>query len=364
MRYTGNMVEVSQTWLLWASLLVIAALGLWAERLRWGARTSSVVITLLLAMAVANLGLVPRQAPVYDVIHSYLVPLAIPLLILKADLLRGWRDLVLTAGATLLAIAAAAISIVLVSFFLPESIGKGDWIDQSTEGLIGGHSASAVQSLLLTLFLVLIFMLPSISSVRRWFHEAIRDDRWASTIEILITENRKGSRLYLPSIALTLALTAVICTASVALAPHIGLAGQELLLIAGISLMLSLAVPKRFVELSGAEDLGILIMLLLFAIIGARADLGVIREQPALLLMTGLALILQFAIILVAGKFLRLSLPQLVIAANACVGGAASATALAASRRWSTLLFPAVLYATIGQLLAPPVAKLLQGLLS
>jgi len=354
------MNEISQTWMLWAILLVIAAAGLWAERLQWGARASAVVITLLLAMAAANLGLIPRHDHVYQVIHSYLVPLAIPLLILKADLLRGWRDLAMVGAATILTVIAAMLSMLVVSFFLPDSIGKADWLDQTSAGLIGGQTSGSVQSLLLALVMMLLFVLPSIRSLRRWFHEAIRDDRWASTIEILITEHRKGNRLYLPSIALTLALTAIICTASLALAPKIGLAGKELLLIATVSVALSLVIPKRFIELSGAEDLGILIMLLLFVIIGANADLSVIRDQPALLLMTGLALMLQIAIVLVAGKYLHLSLPQLVIATNAGVGGAASATALAASRRWSTLLLPAALYATVGQLLAAPVASLLQ----
>lgn len=355
------MSDINQTWMLWAILLAIAAFGLWAERLRWGARTSAVIVTLVTAMLAANIGLIPSHSELYDVIRSYLVPLAIPMLILKSDVIHGWRDLGLVAGAMALSIVSAVVGTILVASFLPASISETDWIVSTVSGLVGGHSTSPVQSLLLAAYLVLLFFLPSVRGIRQWFHEPIPQDRWGSTVEILITEHRKGNRLYLPSITLTLALSAVICTASYTFAPEIGLGGKELLLIATISLLISLVLPKRIVELSGAEDIGILIMLLLFTVIGASADFSVFSQHPLLLATTALVLVIQTTLLLVAGKYLRLSLPQLVIAANASVGGATSATAMAAARRWHTLLFPAVLCATIGQMTARPVAELLTG---
>lgn len=354
------MSTLSQTWMLWATLLAMVAASLWAERLRLGARASAVVIALSLAMLAANIGLIPKRSDVYDIIRVYLVPLAIPMLILKADLLHGWRDLALVAGAMLLNMAAATVSIVLVAALLPEA--NISWATTTLAGSIGGQSTGAVQSLLLALFLMLLFILPSIRALRQWFNEPL-DDRWGSTVQILLTEHRKGNRLYLPSISLTLALSAVICTAAFTLASRLGMAGTELLLIASFSLALSLVLPRRVVHMSGAEDLGILIMLLLFIVIGAAADFGAIRAQPGTLAMTSLALLLQLVILLVAGKYLRLSLPQLVIATNAGIGGATSATAMAAARRWHTLLFPAVLYASIGQWLAQPLTDLLAKLI-
>lgn len=353
------MSDINQTWMLWAMLLAIAAFGLWAERLRWGARASAVIVTLVTAMLAANIGLIPNHSELYDVIRSYLVPLAIPMLILKSDVVHGWRDLGMVAGAMALSIVSAAAGTALVAGFLPASINEADWIVGTVTGMVGGHAANPVQSLLLAAYLVLLFFLPSVRAIRQWFHEPIPPDRWGSTVEILITEHRKGNRLYLPSITLTLALSTIICTASYTFAADIGLGGKELLLIATISLLLSLVLPKRIVELSGAEDIGILIMLLLFTVIGASADFSVFSKQPVVLATTALVLVIQTAILLIAGKYLRLSLPQLVIAANASVGGSSSATAMAAARRWHTLLFPAVLYATIGQITARPVADLL-----
>ena len=49
---------------------------------------SGLAIVLATGMALSNLGIVPKQAPAYGVVWSYLVPVAIPLLLLKADLRR------------------------------------------------------------------------------------------------------------------------------------------------------------------------------------------------------------------------------------------------------------------------------------
>jgi len=354
-------MTVSETWTLWALLLALAAFGLWAERARWGARRSAVVITLISAMLVSNLGLLPHDSSLYQVIRDFLIPLAIPMLILQADVIRGWRDLAMVAGALLLSIVCTLVATSLVFFFLPETIDAQDWVNTTIAGLVGGQSQRPEHALLLAIYLIVLFTLPSIRNLRQWFFEPIPDGRWGNTVEILITEHRKGNRLYLPSIGLTLAISAAICTGAYFMAATFDFAGKELVIIAAVSLLLSLVLPKRIAELSGAEDLGILIMLLLFAVIGASADFSILANQPMLVGRVALVMLIQTATLLAIGKYLFFSLPQLVIAANAGVGGPASATAMAATRRWHTLLFPAVFYATLGQLLADPAAALLLG---
>lgn len=352
-------MTVSETWTMWAVLLALAAFGLWAERARWGARRSAVVITLLSAMLISNLGLLPHDSNLYQVIRDYLIPLAIPMLILQADIVRGWRDLAMVAGAMVLGVISTLIATAIVYFLLPASIDSQTWITSTVSGLVGGQSTRPEHALLLAIYLVVLFTMPSIRSLRQWFFEPIPDGRWGNTVEILVTEHRKGNRLYLPSITLTLAISTAICTGAYFIAPRLGFSGKELILIATVSLLLSVILPRGIAEMSGAEDLGILIMLLLFAVIGASADVAVLFNDPALVGRVALVLIIQTFILLVAGKYLFFSLPQLVIVANAGAGGPACATAMAATRRWHTLLYPAVLYATVGQLLADPVTTLL-----
>ncbi|MDX1388682.1 MAG: DUF819 family protein, partial [Acidobacteriota bacterium] len=81
-----TLIAPDQHWAIWVVLLAAASFGLWADRTQWGARISGAVTTILVTFALSNLGVIPAQAPAYDVVWAYLVPLAIPLLLFRADL--------------------------------------------------------------------------------------------------------------------------------------------------------------------------------------------------------------------------------------------------------------------------------------
>lgn len=62
------------------------AAGLWGERLRWGSGLGALLSTLA-GLALSNAGVIPSEAPaVYGVVNAYLLPLAVPMLLLAADL--------------------------------------------------------------------------------------------------------------------------------------------------------------------------------------------------------------------------------------------------------------------------------------
>jgi uncharacterized membrane protein len=105
-----SLVAADRDWTIWALLLGAAALGIWSERTRWGARLSGCLVTMGVTFALSNLRILPAAgAAPYDVTWSYLVPLAIPLLLLRADLRRILRE----AGPTLVAFAVGAAGTVL-----------------------------------------------------------------------------------------------------------------------------------------------------------------------------------------------------------------------------------------------------------
>eukprot|EP00741_Cyanophora_paradoxa_P014408 tig00020801_g13896.t1 len=73
----------------WAVLAFAAAAGPLLERYTTiGAKLSAVVVSLLAGMFFSNTGILPAESPAYDAVWSHLVPLAIPLLLLRADLKR------------------------------------------------------------------------------------------------------------------------------------------------------------------------------------------------------------------------------------------------------------------------------------
>ncbi|MCK5860725.1 MAG: DUF819 family protein, partial [Abyssibacter sp.] len=98
------LISADQTWLLLAILLTAAAVGLWADRQRWGSRISGAVVSILITFVLTNTGIVPVAAPLYDQVWGIAVPLAIPLLLLRADLRRIARE----AGPMLLAFLIGA----------------------------------------------------------------------------------------------------------------------------------------------------------------------------------------------------------------------------------------------------------------
>ena len=74
------------TWPLFALMLAGTALSIWMEqRFRWAAKLSGPVIALLIAMALSNAHVMPPEAPAYDFVGIWLVPLALPLLLFRAD---------------------------------------------------------------------------------------------------------------------------------------------------------------------------------------------------------------------------------------------------------------------------------------
>ena len=73
--------------LLWTFLMLAASVAIYIElNCRWAAKIPGAVLALLIALAASNFGLIPTDAPAYDAVWSYIVPLAIPLLLFQLDL--------------------------------------------------------------------------------------------------------------------------------------------------------------------------------------------------------------------------------------------------------------------------------------
>ncbi len=107
--FDSTFIDAKDHWTLLALLIVAGALGLWAEKTRWGARLSAVVVTMGVAFVLSNLSIIPSAAPIYDATWTYLVPLAIPLLLFRANLLRIVKE----AGATLVAFGIGGVGTLL-----------------------------------------------------------------------------------------------------------------------------------------------------------------------------------------------------------------------------------------------------------
>ena len=53
---------------------------------------SAAIVSILAGLAASNLGILPFEAPAYSVVMDFLLPVAVPLLLFRADLRRIFRS--------------------------------------------------------------------------------------------------------------------------------------------------------------------------------------------------------------------------------------------------------------------------------
>lgn len=364
----NSLIGPDQDFALWAILMSAATLGVWAERTAWGARISGAVTTLLATFILSNLRIIPIGAPTYDAVWAYLVPFAIPLLLFQADLRRIVRE----TGPTLLAFILGAIGTVLgtISAYLVLPLGAGGWqlatvfcatyiggsvnfaATAEAVGLRSGDLLSAgvaADNLVMMLYFLLLFTLPSIGGLNRFY-------RWGERASFapvpLGAAVSPASNALLP-MCVALTVSALICAVGKGIATFIGIPSVAILVITILIVALATLFASVLSRLSVAETLGKLLMQIFFAAIGASANIQVVLQVgPILFLMAALILTLHLLFLLGAGWLFRLNLVEIAVASNANTGGPTTAAAMATARRWDRLVTPAILCGTLGYAMA------------
>jgi uncharacterized membrane protein len=366
---TSALIAATDTWSLLAILVGIGALGLMAEQSRIGKRVSAVVATMGGAFLLSNLSIIPADAPIYGVVWSYLVPLAIPLLLFRADLRRILRE----AGPTLIAFVIGGIGTVLgtvLAFYLVP-LGDEGWklagIFAATyiggsinyagaADALGLHSGDlltagvAADNLVMALYFVLLFALPGVT----WLAARFGTKRQDEAADFAASPDSSDAALETPplelgTLARALAVATLVCAIGFGVSRALGLGAAGILIVTALVVVLATVFPAWANELAPADRVGVFLMQIFFATIGASANLAiVIRVGPWLLAFAAVILAVHLLFLLVAGRLLGLELPELVIASNANMGGPTTAAAMAVARKWQHLVIPAILCGTLG----------------
>ncbi len=366
------MIQPDWTFAIWAVLALLAALGFWADQTRLGRNVSGLAIVLATGMALSNLGVMPKNAPVYGIVWSYLVPVAIPLLLLKADLRRVLSE---TRGLLLpfaLGAAGTTLGAVLGFWMLPlgDSAPKLAGVFSAT--YIGGSmnmaavtqaveldpalatASVAADNVIGVFYLALLALAPSLRWVRRWF----RTD--AARLEAATVEGRDHAdapetrtRLDLVHLGLGLGLSFTLCAMGQVLAGAFGVPGYAILFITALAVLAANLFPRQLARLEGDYEIGLFFMYLFFAAIGLSADVAAMITS-ALIVAAYAALIVMVHALAVfgLGRLFRVDLMDAVIASNACSAGPASAAAMAAGKGRPDLVAPAVLLGVLGYAVA------------
>ena len=397
----STLISAENTWMLFAILVVIAAVSIRLEqRFLWAAKVSACVLCLVFAMVLANLRIIPTDAPAYDFIWSYLVPLAIPFLLFKADFRKIWRESGRMFGIYLLASIGTAAGGILAYLLLKNRIGAADAksaLAMFVGTYVGGSvnlvamadaagagknlvSASIVaDNLLMVLYFFVLAALPASGWILKHYRHPIIDRRariesseeemaevkkYHRTHKSRAAEYWKARPVSLADLATGFAAACMIVAVSKMLAGFFegaiagdsfaisllrGLLGNQYLLITTITTALATFFPKFFGNISGAQEIGTFLIHIFFAVIGAPASVAlIIRDAPLLLLFAAVIVFMNLVFSLVFGKLFRYSIEEISVASNANIGGPTTAAAFAIAKGWHTLIFPAILVGTLG----------------
>ncbi|MED6138360.1 hypothetical protein PIB30_073648, partial [Stylosanthes scabra] len=97
--FNAPLISPHDNWGNWTALFAAAAFGIWSERTKIGSTLSGSLVSILVGLAASNVGIVSSEASAYGVVLQFLLPLAVPLLLFRADL----RRVIKSTGTLLLA---------------------------------------------------------------------------------------------------------------------------------------------------------------------------------------------------------------------------------------------------------------------
>jgi uncharacterized membrane protein len=328
------------------------------------------VVVILLAIAAANLGIIPHSAPAYGFIFSYVVPLLIPLFLFQADVRRLAREASRTSLAFLVAALGTVAGVIVAALLLDLSqLGVASELaaDRREAGIVGlfastyiGGSvnyaalgeitglsadasffsaATAADNLFSAVFLSVIALVPGAHWIARHFVEHTASEAVHVT-ETVVTP---------ASISYALAAAAGIVAMTDLLCWWLEIPSWRYAVMTLISVGLATAVPQIRVWFSGAFEVGVALSFPFFAAIAAGADIrAMISVAPLLIILVAILLSVHLTVLLVLGRKLGLTIPELLTASNAAILGATTAPAMAAAKGWHDQVTPGVLVGVLG----------------
>lgn len=379
------LIGADQTFALSAVIMLIVAFGLWAEGRPWGQKIGGPLVLLAISMALANLGVIPYAAPVYDQIAGLLVPMAIPLLIMRAD----FRTIFVESGTMFLVFLIAAAATFMGALAGVWLIDMGPLEAQIagtvTSSYIGGSlnfvataeavgirdssiyvaalSADAVGAVF---FLVMLMLMPAVRFIRDSLpSKFIGAAGVPQPVEADAADTPAAQPFNLRQAANGLAVSLAVCAVSAALTSALQLDSLFILVVTALSVLVANFARPIVRHVASEFELGTLLMYIFFVAIGAGANLAeVLGAAFPILLFIVVMVLVHLALMVAVGRLLKLDLAEVMIASNACILGPAPAAALAASKGWRPLVTPGILVGMFGYAIATFIGIGLTALLN
>lgn len=394
-----SLIQAEDTWGLMGVMCVSVALAIWLEqKYQWASKVSGAIIALILAMVMANVGIIPVNSVLYDdIVWGFVVPMGIPLLLLQCNIKKIWKD----AGRMLTIFLIGAVGTV-VGAFLAYFLLRGPFGDAQglakvaammTGSYIGGGvnftalastfdaggltaSATVADNLLMACYFFVLIAFAGMRFFRSRFKHPHIDEvesgtanRDAAQTQAAAFWSRKD--ISLKDIAMNFAYAIVVVWAANLIAglfsPMAASAetaqgaasvllnfvgrffGSQYVWITTISVIVATFFTGPVEKMHGSQEIGTYLIYLFLFVIGVPANIyTVVTEAPLLLVLTFIMVVINMLFCFIGAKLLRFDLEDAIIASNANIGGPTTAAGMAISQGWSKLVGPAMLIGTLG----------------
>ena len=347
-----------------ATLVTISRLSEWT---RVGKALSGTIVIMLLGLLLANFQLLPHRSIAYDQIAIYSVPLAVPLLLLNANM----KTIFTKSGTTMLAFVFACLGTffgAVAGYFLID-MGEfsNNWAGVFAASYTGGtlnfvsvssalslpesgiSPAIAADTIVGLSYLLLLILLSRSNWLLRFYPP--KQDKGYHPEPAILSEPVIESHWFVDLVKLCLAvfLSTVIFILSREIAQFFKVEQFTLLIVTAFALLVANLIPVHLANTKGAFQFGTLLMYGFFFVIAVGTDLQLLLGNAQSFVAFLLVLLAVHVIILgVSAKLLKVSLPELVVASCACIVGPSVAAAVAANRNWVSLVLPGILCGTFG----------------
>lgn len=371
-----SFIKPDDIWVLWTIIIGLAALSIYLEqKTKIGAKITGPIIGLGLAMIASNVGIIPMESSVYDGINTYLVPVAVVLLLFKSDI----KKIFTQTKKTFLTFHLAAlgtflgtiVGVLLIRAVMPEIIkiapsmvatyigGSVNFIAMSNVFQPSGDIMSAAlvaDNLVMAIFILILLSIPGRKIFRKHYphpYEDLVESKSGDSKESQSAQYWKPKEISLINIAMEIAIAFLIATASVKIAEVIGATtsgpinaffGNQFVILTTITLIFASVFPNFFSKLNGADEIGTFIIYIFFVTVGIPASIReILTKAPLLLVFASIICLFNVVFGLVLGKLFKCNIEEIVMGCNATLSGPAGAAALAIAKGWNALVVPGIL---------------------
>jgi uncharacterized membrane protein len=370
-----------------AFIAFLAALAFVLER-RFPAlsKVGASLLTLVFGAVVSNVGLVPAASPVYDTIAGPVTMLAIAWLLLSVNLSDVKKVGGRMFGAFGLAVLGTALGAFVGAVVFAPALGESGW--QLAGVFTGTYSGGSVNFVSVGR----VVELPDALWAGATAADAMTTGIWMAATLLLpvwlarfyppvpkalteLSDDQKAAGgqehpFFAPASLSALDLS-VLVAAGLGLLTAADLTARLIPQVHSVlwltTYALILGQTRWFHHAEGALQLGTMVLLLFFVVIGIWSRVSEIAAVGAVVFFYTLVLVGVHGLVVYGGGYLaKLDLGTLSVASQAAVGGPPSALAVAVAREWPGLVLPGIIMGllgyAVGTYMGVGVANLVRGL--